>query len=230
MQHQYIHNIFCWLVVIGFVAFLPACSEPAQTDLLECDVTTMTRFPYSENGVVVDKHQTCTPVPEHPGLTRIETYYVNRGKPITVRAYELCRTEIPVRDSVLYSFCPTSTAARLDWVLPVREGFYKENFLGMNNTDYGGGIPLIDLWQRDGGVAIGLIEPVLRTISMPIEWRPYTRTVTMSLRYEYEEPLLLNTGDTLRTFSAFRYDHTGDFFSTLRTFSEVMQEEGYATL
>lgn len=85
----------CWLVVIGIVALAAGCSSPkAETDLLECDAATMTQFPYNENGVIVEKHQTLTPVPQYPGLTRIETYYVNLGKPITVRAYEIDRKSV----------------------------------------------------------------------------------------------------------------------------------------
>ncbi len=45
----------CWLVVIGIVALAAGCSSPKpETDLLECDAATMTRFPYSENGVIVE--------------------------------------------------------------------------------------------------------------------------------------------------------------------------------
>ena len=84
---------------------------------------------------------------------------------------------------------------------------------------------MLDLWQRDGGVAIGLIEPVLRMISMPVEWKRYENKVSMALRYEFEWPVELNTGDTLYTFTAFRYDHKGDYFNALRTFSEVMQAQ-----
>ncbi len=221
---QYIHS-FCWLVVIGFVALLTGCSDQPSTDLLECDAATITSFPYNKNGVIVEKHQTCVKDTAFDGLTRIETYYINKGKPITVRAYELCRTEIEAEDSVVWSLQPTSTAARLDWVLPIREGFRNRNYLGMNNCDYGGGIPLVDVWQRNSGTAIGLIEPVLRTISMPIEWKRYGKTITMALRYDYDEPLTLGTGDTLYCYTAFRYEHTGDFYNTLRTFSEVMQKD-----
>ena len=161
-----------WLfIIICVVALFVGCAPKVETDLLECDAATMTQFPYNENGVIVAKHQKVTPVAEHPGMVKIETYYVNQGKPITVRAYEMCRTEVEANDSVVWSLQPSSTNGRLDWVLPVTEGFKKENFLGMNNSDYGGGIPMVDLWQKDGGVAIGLIEPVLRMISMPVEWK-----------------------------------------------------------
>ena len=93
----------------------------------------------------------------------------------------------------------------------------------MNNTDYGGGIPVLDLWQRDGGMAIGLFEPVLRMISMPVEWKRYDNKVTAYLHYNLPEPIELATGDTLHCFKAFRYTHKGDYFNALRAFSEYMQ-------
>ena len=220
-------QLVSWLVMIVLIALTQSCSKPerVESDLLECDVATITTFPYHDNGVFIEKHQALTPVQGYEGLTRVETYYVNRGKPVSVRAYEMCRTAVEVSDSVIWTFQPTSTSARLDWALPVQEGFYKQNYLGMNNSDYGGGIPLIDVWQREGGVAIGLLEPVLHTISMPVEWQRYGKTVTMALREDFEQPVLLQTGDTLHTLTAFRYNHTGDFFTCLRTFAEVMQRD-----
>ena len=220
-------QLVSWLVMIVLIALTQSCSKPerVESDLLECDVATITTFPYHDNGVFIEKHQALTPVQGYEGLTRVETYYVNRGKPVSVRAYEMCRTAVEASDSVVWTFQPTSTSARLDWALPVQEGFYKQNYLGMNNSDYGGGIPLIDVWQREGGVAIGLLEPVLHTISMPVEWRRYGKTVTMALREDFEQPVLLQTGDTLHTLTAFRYNHTGDLFTCLRTFAEVMQRD-----
>ena len=54
---------FSWLfIIICVVALLSGCSAKPETDLLECDAATMTQFPYNENGVIVDKHQTITPV------------------------------------------------------------------------------------------------------------------------------------------------------------------------
>lgn len=217
----YQHIIF----VLGssLVVALAACTPQPQTERLICAEAEMNSFPYSKGGIVMEKHQTVTPCDEFPGLEIVETYFVNRGKAVTVKGYELCRTQICPKDSVVWSLQPSSTSARMDWVLPVKEGFCKENYLGMNNSDYGGGIPVVDLWQRDGGVAIGLFEPVLRMISMPVEWKRYDDHVTMALRYDLPEPVELAAGDTLRCFKAFRYNHKGDYFNALRTFSEYMQ-------
>ena len=211
------------LYIIAVAMAFAACAQKADTERLICSEADMQSFPYEENGMRVVKHQTITPVESVEGLEVIETMFVNEGKPVTVKGYELCRTEVKAQDTVVWSLQPSSTSLRLDWVLPVTEGFAKENYLGMNNTDYGGGIPVVDLWQKDGGIAIGLFEPVLRMISMPVEWKRYGKTVTACLHYNFPEPVTLEKGDTLHCFKAFRYTHQGDYFNALRTFSEYMQ-------
>ena len=211
------------LIFLGIAALMIACAPKPETEKLICAEAEMNVFPYCQDGLKVTKHQSITPVEGVEGLEVIETFFVNEGKPVTVKAYELCRTEMAAQDTVVWSLQPSSTALRKDWVLPVTEGFYQRNYLGMNNTDYGGGIPVVDLWQRDGGIAIGLFEPVLRMISMPVEWKRYENKVTMALHYELPEPIELATGDTLKCFKAFRLTHKGDYFNALRIFSEYMQ-------
>ena len=215
-------KFFYLISLSAAVLLLNACSKP-ETERLICVEADMQSFPYEANGLRVEKHQSITPLEGVEGLEIIETYFVNVGNPVTVKAYELCRTEIQAKDTILWSLQPSSSSARMDWVLPVKPGFEKENYLGMNNSDYGGGIPVVDLWQRDGGVAIGLFEPVLRMISMPVEWKMFDDKVSMALRYNLPEPITLAKGDTLRCFKAFRYTHTGDYYNALRVFSDYMQ-------
>lgn len=209
-------------IIIAAVAFA-ACAPKADTERLICAEAEMSVFPFSQDGMKVVKEQKVTPVDNVPGLEVIETRFINQGAAVTVKGYELCRTEVKAQDTVVWSLQPSSTSLRLDWVLPVTEGFAKENYLGMNNTDYGGGIPVVDLWQKDGGIAIGLFEPVLKMISMPVEWKRYGKTVTACLHYNFPKPVTLEKGDTLTCFKAFRYTHKGDYFNALRTFSEYMQ-------
>lgn len=209
---------------------MAACAPKLDTERLICAEADMNTFPYRHNGLNVTRHQTVIPSDEFSGLEIIETYFVNHGKPVTVQAYELCRTALEAHDTVVWSLQPSSTSERLDWVLPVTPGFAKTNYLGMNNCDYGGGIPMVDLWQRDGGMAIGIFEPVLKMISMPVEWKRYGQCVTMALRYDLPEPVQLNTGDTLRCLKAFRLKHEGDYFNALRVFSTYMQQHEGITL
>lgn len=210
-------------ILLGLVTIGLGSCELKDSERLVCAEADIQGFPYHKDGVVVSKHQKITPVEGVEGMEVIETLFINHGKPVTVKGYELCRTTVKAEDSVVWSLQPSSSAARMDWVLPVTEGFEKENYLGMNNCDYGGGIPVVDLWQKDGGIAIGLLEPVLRMISMPVEWEYGEEEVTMALRYNLPEPVVLEEGDTLRCFKAFRLKHQGDYFNALRTFSEYMQ-------
>ena len=219
MKHTSI--IFISLSIVSLL--LSSCVRQQETERLVCAEADMQAFPYQKDGLHVIKVQTVTPVEGVDGLKVIETSFINLGKPVTVKAYELCRTHIKAQDSVVWSLQPSSTSARLDWVLPVKEGFEKQNYLGMNNSDYGGGIPVLDLWQRDGGMAIGLFEPVLRMISMPVEWKRYSQEVSACLRYDLPEAIELQQGDTLHCYKAFRYQHKGDYFNALRVFSEYMQ-------
>ena len=131
-----------FIYLLGIAAMMVACAPKADTERLICAEADMQEFPYQKNGLHVVKLQTVTPVEGVDGLEVIQTSFINLGKPVTVKAYELCRTEIEPKGDVVWSLQPTSSNARLDWVLPVKAGFQKENYLGMNNSDYGGGVPL----------------------------------------------------------------------------------------
>ena len=134
---------------------------------------------------------------------------------------------IDVADTSVWSFQPTSTSRRMDWILEVKPGYYKKNFLGMNDSDYGGGIPMIDLWRRDGGIVTGLTEKTLKMISMPVQWLTHDNHASIALTYESKEGReILATGDTLQTYNSFIGIHTGDFYEPLDRFSRYMETQG----
>ena len=47
-------------------------------------------------------------------------------------------------------------------------GFEQGNFMGMNAADYGGGTPVVDVWRRDIGLAVGHVEAQPRLLSLPL--------------------------------------------------------------
>ena len=125
-----------------------------------------------------------------------------------------------------WSFQGSSTSDRKDWILPVDKGFYQKNFLGMNSSDYGGGIPVIDIWRKDGGVAVGHTEMVPKIVSLPVEMGKDAKTAGISVEYEFSSADTLQPGDTLNTFGTFISLHHGDYFHTLRQYSLFMQKKG----
>jgi len=134
---------------------------------------------------------------------------------------------IPSADTVkFWSFQGSTHTDRRDWIQKVNPGFYDKNFMGMNSSDYGGGIPIIDLWRKDAGLAMGHTEAVAKSISLPLDYDRYASTASIHVEYEYPTDTILNTYDTLSTYETFISVHQKDCFASLRMFSNYMQTKG----
>lgn len=107
----------------------------------------------------------------------------------------------------------------------MRPGFEQRNYLGMNNSDYGGGIPMVTLWRPDGGISVGLTEKTLKPVSMPVQWRSNDRYATLGLRRDFDEKVRMEPGDTRRPTRVSSRPTRGDFYNPLHRFSEYMQRE-----
>lgn len=183
---------------------------------------------FDEDGFKIIKHQKIDINKNFPDLLLFETFYVNEGdKEATIIAWRnhKLRIQNQNKEKQMWSFQPSSTNQRKDWILPLQEGFFQKNYLGMNNSDYGGGIPMVNIWRKDGGIATGVTEPTLKLVSMPVEWIRYDDYATVALLYEYENPVTFAKNDTIKTYNTFVAVHTGDFFNPLKQFSEYMQAE-----
>lgn len=134
---------------------------------------------------------------------------------------------IPSTDTTkFWSFQGSSHNDRRDWIQKVNPGFYEKNYMGMNASDYGGGIPVIDLWRKDAGIAVGHAETVAKLVSLPIDYDKYATTANISIEYEYPREEIVAPGDTLTTFETFISVHQKDCFVTLSNFSNYMQTKG----
>jgi alpha-galactosidase len=126
-------------------------------------------------------------------------------------------------DPPFWSYQSGSYQKRPDWTLPLKAGFKQENYLGMNATDYGGGTPVVDVWRRDVGIAIGHVETAPKLVSLPVAM-PDPGQATLGL--SFREDRSLKPGATLETFRTFVTVHRGDYFQTLQGYSKVMQRLG----
>jgi len=166
---------------------------------------------------------------EFPGVAIFDVNYVNCGEEDLMvnkwmnHQYGIISSE---DTSGFWSFQGSSSSARADWVLPVKKGFYQENFMGMNQSDYGGGIPVTDIWRRDGGIAVGHLEMVPREVSLPVDFDKYADFAQIGVKFKYNDPVTFKVGDTLNTFQTFVSVHTGDYYSSLQMFSGIMQAKG----
>ena len=145
--------------------------------------------------------------------------FVNNGsKPVCIDAVET--SCISLQGTEVWSFQPSSTGWRKDWVLPVEKGFFQRNYLGMNDSDYGGGIPMVSLWNKDECISLGLLESELKQVSIPVSRKG--KTTTACIRQEFSTPVELAPGDTLFAYKQFVERSQGDFFEPLRQFAGYM--------
>jgi len=154
-------------------------------------------------------------------LTLRSVCFVNNGDKM-LRVDALVTSPVSLSGTEIWSLQPSSTEARKDWVLPVEPGFYQRNFLGMNNSDYGGGIPMVCLWNKDACVSVGLVEPVAKMASLPVSRQG--DTAQACIRQEFSQPVELAPGDTLFALKQFVMEGKGDFFQPLRSFAGYMAD------
>ena len=180
------------------------------------------------NAGSVSKRVEVTSYPAWPRWLIVRVRYTNNGtKPVNVRGYTNARYEIAPQqgagEPAFWSYQSASYESRPDWLLPLKPGYRRGNFLGMNESDYGGGTPVLDVWRRDFGIAIGHLELLPKLVSLPVR-RLGQGDAELALRVE--RPLELAPGASFETLRSFVNVHRGDHFATLRTYSAIMQHQG----
>jgi alpha-galactosidase len=166
---------------------------------------------------------------EFPSLAVFDVSYTNTGKSQvqilgwTNNAYRIEAQRGP-KQIAFWSFQSGSYERRPNWVLPLHTGFAQQNYLGMNASDYGGGTPIVDVWRRDVGIGVGLVEPGPRLISLPVSM-PAARQARVSVQYRHNRSL--QPGESFHTFRTFVTVHDGDYFQTLLTYRRYMSKLGF---
>jgi alpha-galactosidase len=164
----------------------------------------------------------------HPGFALLEVVYRNVGTTaIKVEGWTNGMHELrPAARGPrgFWSFSGASYKDRRDWVQPVQAGFDQRNFMGMNATDYGGGTPVVDVWRRDCGLAVGHVETVPKLLALPIEMTPGGAQIAV----ECDQKAVLQPGEQIATVETFVTVHRGDYFATLETYGRILSERGLA--
>jgi alpha-galactosidase len=186
------------------------------------------RLALSGRGAGLLKSLSVTVYDDFPGLAVFQVRYTNeRSVPVTVSSWTNNRLVVtagtPPGRPAFWSYQAGSYESRPDWVLPLKPGFTQDNFQGMNATDYGGGTPVVDVWRRDVGLAVGHLELTPKQVSLPVAM-PGASQATVGVRGRGEVPLAPGaTFDTLRTFVAV---HRGDHYQPLSTYRRLMVRQG----
>jgi len=168
---------------------------------------------------------------DFPSLAVFEVSYTNIGRAAlavagwTNNSYVVPAQQRTRSGPAFWSYQSASYEKRPDWVLPLRAGFRQENYLGMNASDYGGGTPIVDIWRKDAGIAVGHIEREPRLISLPVSM-PDPNNARLAVRSK--EGRVLNPGQAFSTLRTFVAVHKGDYFETLKQYRLLMFRQGFA--
>jgi len=124
-----------------------------------------------------------------------------------------------------WSFQGGSYIERYDWIFPITKNYFRENYQGMNAPDYGGGIPVVDLWTQQQGIAFASLAKKAMLISLPVKVEE-DGIVSFSLKDSNQIVI-----DAHQKFNEIPYAiilHHGDYFNGLRTYSDLMKCEGFS--
>jgi alpha-galactosidase len=172
----------------------------------------------------------------YPGFALYHVSYRNLApQPLIVRRWTCASLHLPPATvhgapaveggPPFLSYCGSTHADRRDWVQPVRPGFQQPNFMGMEASDYGGGTPIVDVWRRDRGVAVGHLE--LRPAQVWLPVRCDATGVALAITQPIEH--VLRTGESFETPQTFIATHTGDYFAVLDAYRRLMADRGVAS-
>ena len=167
---------------------------------------------------------------EFPSFVVSKVSYTNlSGTPVAVKGWTTEEFSVigGEGEPALWSFQGQSTAERADWLIPIGgDSFYQKNYMGMNNTDYGGGIPVIVMWRKDAGIITGHLEPVPQLVSLPVSKEEGENVTEISILKEFDTPVQFEPNATIDTYTTFTGTFEGDCFSPLRTYSELLAKVG----
>jgi alpha-galactosidase len=181
--------------------------------------------PHLQKTVVIELYR------DYPGFALYQVSYRNLGtEPLAIQKWTQLDLTVPhesasASEPLFWSFCGSTHSDRRDWVQPVRVGFNQENFMGMEASDYGGGTPIVDVWRRDGGLAIGHIETTPRLVCLPLRCGENELQLSMTATAKHT----LKAGAELVLPQAFVATHTGDYFAVLDAYRRIMAVRGIAS-
>jgi alpha-galactosidase len=186
------------------------------------------------------KSVTVTVYDDFPAMAFFDVQYSNTGKTQltftgwTNNSYLLNAQPGNIQDQkeqgngdapAFWSYQSGSYEKRPDWIVPLHANFKQRNFLGMNASDYGGGTPVVDVWRRDVGIAVGHVERRPKLVALPVSMPDPAHA---KVAVDFRRSLSLAPGESLNTFRTFVSVHQGDYFRTLADYRRFMTKQGFA--
>jgi alpha-galactosidase len=184
---------------------------------------------YDEEGISITKTLHLTMYDSFPDLVSTQVAYSNgSSKNLIVDRWSNNTYTIDSQNDVppFWGFQGSSSSARSDWAKPLQAGYYQKNFMGMNDSDYGGGIPVTSIWRSDVNVAVGHLALVPKQVSLPTVVLSDPIKAKVGVQEDFDDHTIWKPNDTIQTLETFVSISTGDYFAHLENYSKLMQAKG----
>lgn len=183
---------------------------------------------FEKNSLKIIKELRLTAYDEFPNLISVQAkYFNNSNKDLFINKWVNGNYKIISQgdEPPFWAFQGSSSANRSDWVKPLHPGYYQRNYMGMNDSDYGGGIPVTSVWRPDINVAVGHLSDKPELVSLPTEVLDNSE-VSIGVSKKFEPRTVFKAGDTITTLETFVSISEGDYFQNLQKYSALMQAKG----
>ena len=125
----------------------------------------------------------------------------------------------------MWSFQGSSYDWGKDDIVKLTRTFSQPNVMGgMVKGGYGGGIPVVAFWTASVGEAIGHVETLPLSVSLPVKVDSDGR---VNAALDIPANSVLKPGESYATPRTFVAIYSGDFYKPLRMWSGVLQKEGW---
>jgi alpha-galactosidase len=174
------------------------------------------------------KTVTVTVYDDFPAMAFFDVRYTNTGaanlniNDWSNNAYTFDAQHTP-HSPAFWSYQSGSYEKRPNWIVPLHVKFQQDNYQGMNASDYGGGTPIVDVWRRDVGIAVGHVDLRPRLISLPVSMPDAAHA---RIAVHFKKATSLNPGESFQTLRTFVAVHQRDYFRALTDYRSFMVKQG----
>jgi alpha-galactosidase len=189
--------------------------------------------PLAASGVDVERLLVVEVHDDFPGIALVSSVYKNVGTTdfqidqVLMQQHSFNATQVDAKAKPydMWSFQGSSYDWGKDDVQKLTRTSTQPNAMGEAvKGGYGGGIPIAAFWTASVGEAIGHVETLPWTLSIPVNVDAEGR---VNASVTIPANTLLKPGDSYSTPRSFLAVYAGDFYEPLRTWSSVLQKEGW---
>ena len=191
--------------------------------------------PLAPAGMGLERTLTLEAYDDFPNIAMVSSTYKNTGAtdlPVGDVLMQQHRFNANVEDAKgglrpydMWSCQGSSYDWGKDDVQKLTRASVQQNAMGeMVKGGYGGGIPVVAFWTGSVGEAIGHVETVPWTLSIPVR---VDRDGRVNARVAIPVNRAVKPGESYSTPRSFVAAYSGDFYEPLRMWSSVLQKEGW---